>query len=370
MDSQRLIQTLVDLCRIPSPSGQEGAVAAYIRSRMAALGLKVEEDGAGQALGSDTGNLLVRIPGRGEPLFFAAHMDTVAVPAGLSEIPLVREEDRIHTGGASALGYDDKGGVSALLELAETAVEKKGACLPLEILFTIQEERGLLGSRVFDVNQLRALAGFVLDNEGQVGSCLSAQPAKASFSIEVCGKAAHAAVAPEEGINAIQALGAIINELPTGKIDSETVMNLGKVEGGGALNVVPDRAVLTGELRSLDERKQKDLAARLQRTAETVAARFGASAHFEWTPLYSSYRISPGTRPARLFSTACLAEGLEPRFEQSMGGSDANNFNQKGRICLNIGLEMNQIHSPAEFMRPSQLVRAVRLLERIASSEI
>ncbi len=369
MDAERLLRTLLELCRIPSPSGQEGRVAATIRARAAALGLEVEEDGAGQLLGSDTGNLLVRVPGRGEPLFFSAHMDTVPVPAGLAEIPLIQTEDRVDTGGASVLGYDDKAGVSAMLELAEVAVASQGQTLPLELIFTIQEERGLRGSRVFDAGRLRARSGFVLDNESAVGSCLNAQPAKISFTLEVHGKAAHAAVAPDQGINAIKVLGAIINELPTGKIDPETVMNLGKVEGGGASNVVPDLAVLTGEIRSLDEGKVQELIARLQHTAETIAAGFNASITFQCETLYGMYRVPPVTRCARLFDAACQAEGLVSRYEESLGGSDANNFNQKGLVCLNVGLEMNNIHSPAEFMRPSQHMKAMRLLEHMIRSE-
>ena len=77
------------------------------------------------------------------------------------------------------------------------------------------------------------------------------------------------------------------------------------------------------------------------------------------------YRILPDSRPAQLFTAACQAEGCEARYEQSLGGSDANHFNQKGLVCLNIGLEMNNIHSSDEYMRPSQLIQAVRLLERM-----
>jgi tripeptide aminopeptidase len=359
------MQTLLDLCRIPSPSGQEGRVAAYIRARAAALGVEVEEDGAGPALGSDTGNLLLRVRGRGEPLFFSAHMDTVPPPAGLNEIPLMQEEDRVHTGGVSVLGYDDKGGVAALLELAEIAVERQGEMLPLELLFTIQEERGLRGSKFFDASRLQARAGFVLDNEAEVGSCLSAQPTKLAYSVEVRGKAAHAAVAPEQGINAIKALGAIINEFPTGKIDDETVMNLGKIEGGGASNIVPDLAVLTGEMRGFSEQKLQALLARLEQSAVQTAARFGATAAFTWETTYTAYHTVPTSRSARLFAAACQAEGIEAVFEQSLGGSDANNFSQKGLACLNIGLEMNNIHSKDEFMRPSQFLRTVQLVERI-----
>lgn len=365
MDAKRSIQTLLDLCRIPSPSGREGQIASYIRSRVAVLGLDVEEDGAGVKLGSDTGNLLVRVPGRGEPLLFCAHMDTVPVPDGMSQIPLVQEQDCIHTGGGSILGYDDKGGVAAMLELAEIAVSQQDRTLPLELVFTVQEERGLRGSRFFDTSHLKARSGFVLDCEKEIGTSLSAQPTRILFTVEMRGKAAHAAVAPERGINAIKALGAVINEIPTGKIDAETVMNLGKIEGGGALNVVPELAVLTGEIRSLNEEKLQAMVDRVRQVAEEKAALFHASIHVTTETMYTMYQIAPVTRSARLFSDACQEEGLDAKFVPTLGGSDANNFNQKGLTCLNVGLEMNNIHSPEEYMRPSRFLLAVRLLERM-----
>lgn len=367
MNETRLMQTLLDLCRIPSPSGREGRVAAYIRARAAALGLEVEEDGAGQALGSDTGNLIVRVPGRGEPLIFCAHMDTVPVPEELAEIPLILEDDRLHTGGVCALGFDDKGGVAALLELAEITAVRQWQTPALELVFTIQEERGLRGSRLFETSRLRGRCGFILDHECEVGGALAAQPTKLNFVIEVQGKAAHAAVAPEQGINAVKALGAIIADLPTGRIDDETVMNLAKVEGGGAVNVVPEKAVLTGEMRSLNEAKLASLKARLQQVAEQHAAAFGAAVKVTWETTYTSYHIASDTRSAQLFVEACRLEGVEPRFEVTLGGSDANNLNQKGLSCLNIGFEMNNVHSRDEFMRPSRYIPAVRLFERIIS---
>ena len=369
MNDLRLMQTLMDLCRIPSPSGQEGRAAAYVRARAAALGLEVEEDGAGGTLGSDTGNLLVRVPGRGEPVFFCAHLDTVPVPAELAEIPLIREGDRLHTGGASILGYDDKGGVAAMLELAEIAAERKGETLPLELVFTIQEERGLRGSGVFrhrpPAGAQRLCAGL-RSGSGQ-RALRPAQPRSTSPS--KCAARRPTPPWPRSRASTPSRRWApIINALPTGKIDDETVMNLAKVEGGGAANVVPDRAVLTGELRSLDEDKLQELMARVQQAAEQQAAAFGASASLAFETSYTLYRVAPDWRSAQLFEAACRAEGLQPRFEQTLGGSDANNFNQKGLACLNIGLEMNNIHSSDEFMRPSQFVRAARLLERIINA--
>jgi tripeptide aminopeptidase len=81
--------------------------------------------------------------------------------------------------------------------------------------------------------------------------------------------------------------------------------------------------------------------------------------------MYTRYRVLPGGRSTRLFEAACAAAALEPTYLKVLGGSDANNFYQKGLICLNVGLEMNNIHSPDEYMRPSQFVKGVRLLERV-----
>ncbi len=59
MNAERLAATLIDLCRIPSPSGREAAVAALIRRRVEALGLAVEEDDAAAALDGECNNLIV-----------------------------------------------------------------------------------------------------------------------------------------------------------------------------------------------------------------------------------------------------------------------------------------------------------------------
>ncbi len=358
----RLSQTFIDLCRLPSPSGHEGRVAAYIRRRAAALGLPLEEDDAGPVLGSDTGNLLVRTPGSGEPLLLAAHLDTVPPTLVDGQVPVVVDGDVVHTGGRSILGGDDKAGVAVALELMHHAVSNPAGTRPLEILFTVQEEQGARGARHFDVRRLRARTGFNLDGDTPVGVAIRQAPHKLRFYIDVAGRAAHAALNPEDGVNAVQVIGAIAAALPTGRLDEHSIANLGRIEGGGPINVVPDRARLVGEARSLRRDELDRLKARIASVAMEQAQARRAGAAVEWEELYPGYCVPDDAACVRLFRRACLQAGVEPALVATYGGGDANPLNSKGLQCVVFGLGMEAIHTPQETMRLSRLAQAVQIL--------
>ena len=360
IDAERLARTFVELCRIPSPSGQEGALAAYVRARVEALGLDVTEDDAGQALGSDTGNLIVHTEGVGEPFFLTAHMDTVPPKPLDGQVPVIVEGDRVHTGGRSILGGDDKAGVAVALEMLRLA--KAHTARPLDVVFTIQEEQGARGAAHLAAEHLRARMGFVLDGDTPVGVAIRRSPHKARYYITVKGRAAHAALNPQDGINAIAAAGAIAATLPTSKLDELSIANIGRIEGGGAINVVPERAELIGEVRSLEQDALDALKVRIEALAQEQARAYGASAEVRWEALYPGYAVAENAPIARLFAEACAAEGVEAAFESTYGGGDANPLNGRGLSCVVFGLGMQAIHSPQEFILLSDLVRAARIL--------
>ncbi|GAB4575665.1 MAG: tripeptidase T [Anaerolineae bacterium] len=360
-----LAQTLIDLCRIPSPSGQEGAVAAYIRAVAADLGLTVAEDDAGPALGSDTGNLLIRAPGVGEPLFLAAHMDTVPPTVVDGQVPVVVEGDRVHTGGRSILGADDKAGVAVGLGMLRRAVRQPERTRPLEVIFTVQEEQGARGARHFDPARITARYGYNLDGDTPVAVAIREAPHKSRFYIDVQGKAAHAALNPADGINAVQGIAAIAAALPTGQIDADTVANVGRIEGGGATNIVPDRARLIGEVRSLRRERLDALQAEIEATAHRQGAARGVAVTVTWEPLYGGYFVADDTACVEAFLRACRAEGLAGSLVRTYGGGDANAFNSKGMPCIVFGLGMQRIHTPEESILLSDLARAARILARI-----
>ena len=86
-DPARLTGLFLALAALPSPSRAERPVADFIIARLKRLGLAVQEDGTGTAIGGDTGNLCVTV-GSGPPaLAMAAHMDTVVPQAALEPVP-------------------------------------------------------------------------------------------------------------------------------------------------------------------------------------------------------------------------------------------------------------------------------------------
>src|SRR5262249_38899261 len=142
----------------------------------------------------------------------------------------------------------------------------------VEIAFTICEEVGLLGAKHLDVSGLHARSGLVLDSDAP-GYLFTRAPAANHLEFVVHGLEAHAAMAPEQGINAIQVAAEGVAAMRLGGIDDETTANIGTIAGGAATNIVPNLVRLHGEARSHDEAKLEAQCAHMQSCLEEAAAR-------------------------------------------------------------------------------------------------
>ena len=135
----RLNETFAALCRIPSPSGHEQAVAAHVTEELRRIGVAVEPDAKG--------NLLARIPGRSERgVLLCAHLDTVAVRGEIEPVVVEGGWENAHD---AILGADNKAAVAVLLETVRR-VKIEGSPVALELLFTVEEEDALRGAKAFD----------------------------------------------------------------------------------------------------------------------------------------------------------------------------------------------------------------------------
>lgn len=371
--NERLRSIFVELCRIPSPSGDERPVAEYIHSQLSAAGVAVSEDTAGSVLDGNCGNLHLRLDptasGSAEPLFLVAHMDTVPPDPDKGVVPVLLDGDQVHTDGHSVLGGDDKLGIAAALEIILSVVED-GRSLPrsLDVVFTVQEERGAKGAAFFDAGLLHAVQGYVLDGEGPVGSAITKAPTKYRYTIDVRGRRSHAAVDPDAGRNAVAAAGEIAARMPLGRPSPNSTANVGSISGGGPSNIVPDSAKLVGEIRSFDPSEIAHLQAEIQSVTEEVAATREVSAKVTWEHLYDAYQVEPNEPCLALFSKHCHNSAREPQLMSSLGGGDANALNSKGLRSIVYGLGMHNIHSRDEYALFSELEAATELLSRIVFS--
>src|SRR4051794_29669543 len=235
---ERLLALFLDLVRIDSHSRRERGVALRLVPELEALGAEVRFDDAGTKVGGDTGNLIARIDGTVdvEPLLLSAHMDTVVPGEGVQ--PII-DGDVVRSDGRTVLGGDDKSGLAVICEVVRALREQRVPHGPVDVVFTICEEVGLLGARHLDLTGLRARTGLVLDSDAP-GFLVTRAPAANHMEFVVRGIEAHAGMAPERGISAIKVAAEGIAAMRLGRIDDETTANIGVIRGGAATNIVPN----------------------------------------------------------------------------------------------------------------------------------
>ena len=357
----RPVELLVELCAIPSPSGDERAVADRITRELDAIGLAWEEDDVGPSIGAGSGNVLCRLPGReeaGVPLFLCAHFDTVPVDG---ELEPVVEEGVLRNAGGAILGADNKSAVVSLLEAARRVVSEGRPHAGIELVFTPKEEIGLLGATELDVSQLRARAGFVYDQAAPIGELVVGAPSAQELVMRFHGKPSHAGMYPEEGRSAILAAARAIVDMPLGRIDERTSANVGLVDGGSARNIVPEWCELQAEVRSHDLARVSEVVQHIVDAAAYAAAVSDCTLETAIEPKYRGYRLRSDSLPVRLAGDGLRDAGYEPRLVLSGGAADANVFNERGLPCLNLANGMVDIHTPDERIAVDDLERMVEV---------
>jgi tripeptide aminopeptidase len=357
-----VLSLFLELAALPSPPGEERAVADRVLDYLGALGLEADEDDAGAKVGSTMGNIFCRIEpagGSGAPLFFCAHLDTVPPEAPIE--PVVGEDEVVRNGAGTILGADDKSAVAAMLEAAARLVEDGRPHSGVELLFTPKEEVGLLGAAAFDESRLASRVGYVYDHAGPVGEVILGAPHQQKLDVRFHGRAAHAGMFPEEGRSAIAAAARAIADLRLGRLDEETSANVGRIEGGTARNVVPEWCGFAAEARSHDERKLADLIREMVDTITFAASLEECEVEAQVSGLSRGYRFRRDDLPVRLAAAALGRVGLEPSYILSGGGADANVFNERGLQCVNLANGMTDIHTPDERIAVADLQEMVEV---------
>ena len=358
INHERLKNLLIELIKIDSLSRKEFDVAMRLKREMEELGATVTIDDAGDKVGGNVGNLVAQFPGNvpgAQPLLLSAHMDTVVPGEGI--VPIL-DGDILRTDGRTVLGGDDKSGVAIICEVLRVIKEQRIPCSAVDVVFTICEEAGLIGAKCLDVNKLRARTGLVLDSDS-VGFLFTKAPAANRMEFRVYGLEAHAGVCPEKGINAIKVAAEGIARMRLGRIDHETTANIGVVEGGMAVNIVPNQVILRGEARSHSEDKLNRQTEHMKSCLEDAAARYvldidgkrhNARVEAKIERDYDRMDVPESAPIVQLVHAAAKNLHLDVKVLATGGGCDANVLNQKGLVVANLSTGMREIHTVNEWL--------------------
>ena len=371
INSTRLGETFQFLAEIDSVSKEEGEISLEIEKILKGLGAKTFFDNAGDKIGSGTGNLLAKFKGTvsAPPLMLNAHMDTVEPGRGIKPV----FTDGIFTSaGDTILGGDDKSAIAIIFEVIRVLKENSISYSPLEIVFTVCEEVGLLGAKNLDFSLISAEYGYSLDSAETEGLVTNA-PAANRLKFVIYGKDAHAGASPEKGINAIWLASRAIADLNTGKIDDETTCNIGTIQGGTATNIVPAIVTVKGEARSHDQKKLDNITNIMVSSFKNTIKKYTDESIDKNLPRLKYYvekefpmnNIPHDHRVVTLAMEAGKNLGKKMVLKKTGGGSDANIFFEQGIMTAVLGTGMRDVHTIRENIRLADMVSSAELLLEI-----
>ncbi len=239
----KLFELTKALMEIPSVSGDELAVGFWLRDYLESLGWKVEL----QAVAEGQNNVIATL-NDSPRVWLSTHMDTVP-----PFIPPTEDDEKIYGRGSC----DAKGIIAAQIIAAEQL--RREGVTDIGLLYTVEEERSSTGAKIANHHPLAAKCEYLINGEPTDNDLAIGSKGTFRLNIKTHGKAAHSAY-PEEGESAIEKLLDILEDIrhtrfPNDDFFGETTVNVGTIEGGLALNVIPPKAEAGLAIR-LTTRKQ------------------------------------------------------------------------------------------------------------------
>lgn len=372
VDEKRLLSEFITLAGFDSESFHEKDIAEYLLAKLTGLGLEASMDRAGAAQTGDekaAGNIYGFLKGniQGEPILFSAHMDTVS--PGVGKKVIVNEDGRVTSDGTTVLGSDDITAITAILEMLTVIKDKELPHPDIEVVFFIAEELYCKGSKVFDYNRIKSKYAYTLDIDGRVGRVANRAPSIIQYEVTVEGKSAHAGFEPEKGVSAIVAASNIISKLRLGRINSNTTANVGTINGGTGVNIVPELVTIKGEVRSLDKDEASAVVESLRRQFEEGAIENGVRVTFVSEEMVRAYKVAEDSFVIKKYAKALEKLGYgEPDIITSFGGSDNNNFCLHGIEGVVLSNAMNNVHTVSEYFYLDELVKSAEIVLELATS--
>ncbi len=384
-ETQRARTLLMELLEVPGISGQEDQVMKWITTRLRKAGAPKGAIVSDQAyrrspLDSTTGNLALVLPGtlKGPRRMLSAHVDTVPLCAGTR--PVLKGDWIQPADPETALGADDRCGVTVVLAAALEILENKLPHPPVTFLFTVQEEVGLFGARYAKVGMLgRPKLAFNFDGGSSEKLTIGATGGY-RMDIRVGGLASHAGNAPEQGVSAVAIASLAIARLQekgwhglVKKGKRRGTSNFGVIHGGQATNVVTPLVEVRAEARSHDPAFRKQIVEAIEKEFQKAAGEIKSvdgrcgKVQIEGRLDYEAFLLDENEPCVVVAEQAIQSEGGAPRRDITNGGVDANWLSVRGIPTVTLGCGQTNPHTVAERVYLPEFDSGAGIARRLAT---
>ncbi|HJF32287.1 MAG TPA: M20 family metallopeptidase [Sporosarcina psychrophila] len=367
MNTDRMVGLLQRMVKVNTvnPPGDEQELAELICDFISDKGLECQL----HQVDENRSNIIVTLRGKDstlKKLYFSGHLDTVPIgeqPWTFNPFGAEIKDGRIYGRGTT----DMKGGVAALLE---TMLILKESQFPLEqdVVFvgTIGEEVDCLGARTAVESGLIENPGAILIAEPSSLDLYEAHKGALWLEIRTYGKTAHGSM-PEEGINAIDSMMYILNELQKLKLDDVDDLlgmmssSINVINGGVATNVVPDYCTLNLDYRTVTATQNQII---LNKIESIIASLSDANVGFE-----SDYVVLQNLEPLTNENENALITKLRQMNQKSNQNRSAKYYTDgsvyrthfDGPILICGAGDPTLAHQPDESISINDLEKSVEL---------
>ena len=367
IDKKRLVDTFIKLAKIYSPPFHEGATANFLKKELKKLGCSVYFDNAGKKIGGETGNLIAKLPGtiKSAPILLCAHMDMLEP---CKNIKHVFKKDRICSDGTTIAGADCRSGITIILEVLKNLKGKPHP--PVEIAFTIAEEPGMLGSKHIEHSKIKARTGIIIDMEFSDKVTVMC-PSKVFLDITIKGVSAHAGLYSDRGLSSIQAAGDLICSMKLGKIDKDTNVNLGIIEGGHSVNAIPSLVKIKGQVGSFSMAGLNKQVRHIKEVCKKVEKKWRKKVDGKMLKTYISCDVKqaypaakiPLNSPAlKALLNSAKMQGLQVTPIRRNAGTEANMLSARGIHVCNFGCGQKNVHGVKEYLDLKEFFNSAKIL--------
>jgi acetylornithine deacetylase len=230
VNQMNLFELTKTLMSIPSVSGEEEAVGVFLRDYLQSLGWTVEL----QPVSENQNNVIAYLNDTPR-VFLSTHMDTVPPFIAPTE-----DDEKIYGRGSC----DAKGIIASQIAAAEEL--RKQGINDIGLLYTVEEEQASTGAKTANNHPIAVKCEYMINGEPTDNDLAIGSKGALRLKIKTRGKAAHSAY-PEEGDSAVLKLLDILGdvrklEFPHGEFFGETTCNIGTINGGLKINIIPAEA--------------------------------------------------------------------------------------------------------------------------------